>query len=350
MQQDRDLSFDAFRGLAIIAVVAIHACRFGFSWRNSASGQWNFFFLVGWQQLFNFAIPAFLFISGYWLSKKPIKSLGDYRAFLTRRLLRIFVPYLLWSLVFCGYAAVKAHEINPYGIMLRLLTGQASWGYYFIIMIAQLYILTPLLQYVSRRPSGLILILVFNIISLLTLYLSRVFGVIGHVPAALPFYSWIIFYELGLFTGSRSDKTFAPSKIYPFILPITLVCLLISQLEGMILLSKYDNLEFAITSTKYSSFLYSACVISAFLFVRRGTKYQPKLLVKLGEYSFGIYLIHMLFIPYAANLVQKSSTIYSFQPLYQFIVVALTLSICLVIIGITRRLLPKTFCVKVLGF
>lgn len=350
MQKDRDPSFDAFRGLAIIAVVATHAGYTLFSWRHSANGQWNFLFLVAWRQLLNFAVPAFIFISGYWMAKKPIRSLQDYKTFLIRRLSRILIPYLFWSFVFCGYATVKAYEINAYEIMRRILTGQATWGYYFIIVIAQLYILTPLLQYINRRPSGLILVLVINIISLLMLYLSRVFGVIRHLPAALPFYSWIIFYEIGLFIGSRAHKMFDFQKMRPFILPALLVCLLISELEGMIMLSKYDNLSFALIAVKYSSFLYSACVISTFLFARERIEYWPKSLVSIGNYSFGIYLIHVPILNQVVNLVQKSSTIYSFQPLYQFIVITLTILICLVIIDITRRLLPKPLCVKVLGF
>jgi len=352
MQKDRDISFDAFRGIAIIAVVAIYAVRFGFSWRDSPTGQWNFLFLVGYQQLLNFAVPAFLFISGYWLSKKPIKSLEDYKTFLIRRFSRILIPYLLWSFILTGYVVVKTNDIDisVYGIILRLLTGGAAWGYYFIIVIAQLYILTPLLQYINRKSYGLILVLTLNIISLLALYLSRVFNIICHLPATLPFYSWIIFYEIGLLVGSSDNKIFATKKVRLFILPAILVCLLISELEGMLLLSGYSNLEFAISVIKYSSFLYSVCIIFGFLFLREHLPHFPRFLVVLGNYSFGVYLMHMIFLPPIAKVVQQSPIIYSFQPLYQFIVVTLTMLTCLVVIDITRRLLPRPFCVKVLGF
>jgi len=350
MQKDRDLSFDAFRGVAIIAVVATHACRTGFPWRYSATGQWNFFFLIAWQQLFNFAVPAFLFISGYWMAKKPIRSLQDYKTFLIRRLTRVLIPYFFWSFLFLAYAAIRTGDVNVQKIIFKLLTGGACPGYFFIIMITQLYIITPLLKYINRERYGLILVLILNMISLLALYLSRVYNIIGHLPAALPFYSWIIFYEIGLLTGSRDDKTFAPKNMRFFILPVLLVSLLASELEGMILLLKYDNLNFAVSAVKYSSFLYSACVILGFLFVKERIKYWSKSLVLIGNYSFGIYLIHIPVLNQVTKLVQKSSTIYSFQPLYQFIALTLTILTCLVIIDITRRLLPKPFCVKVLGF
>jgi surface polysaccharide O-acyltransferase-like enzyme len=216
-------------------------------------------------------------------------------------------------------------------------------------VVAQLYTITPLLKYINRERYGLIVVLILNIISLLTLYLSRVYNIIGHLPAALPFYSWIIFYEIGLLIGSCNDKTFAPQNMRFFILPVLLGCLLISELEGMILLLKYDNLDFAISAVKYSSFFYSVCIILGFLFVRERIRYWPKFLVSIGNRSFGIYLIHFFILGGVANTFQKVN-IYSFQPLYQFIVVLITISICFVLIRITRTLLPKSLCYKILGF
>jgi surface polysaccharide O-acyltransferase-like enzyme len=350
MQRDRDISFDALRGVAIIAVIAIHTSATGFSCRYSATGWWNFPFLIAYRQLLNFAVPAFIFISGYWSSKKPMKLFRDYKTFLIRRLTRVLIPYLFWSFILLGYEAINLHNVNVYRVILKLLTGSACPGYFFIVVIAQLYIITPLLNYINRHRYGSILVLIFNLVSLLALYLSRVFNIIGHLPAALPFYSWIIFYELGLLVGNCSDKTFAPQNLRFLILPIFLVSLLASELEGMIILLKYDNLDFAVSAVKYSSFFYSICIILGFLFVRERIRYWPKSLVLIGNYSFGIYLIHMPILNQVANLVQKSSTIYSFQPLYQFITIILSMLTCLVIIYIMRMLLPQPFCVKVLGF
>ncbi len=349
MQKDRDLSFDAFRGVAIIAVVAIHAIDV-VSWkRYSQTGGWNGFFLVTYRQLLNFAVPAFIFISGYWLSKKPIKSLADYKAFLIRRLSRVLIPYLFWSFVLLGYGVIKTHDINVRQIIFKLLTGRATAVYFFIMVITQLYIITPLLQYINRKRYGLILVLILNVIGLLSAYLSRLYFNYW-IPVSSAFYSWIIFYEVGLLIGKSDNKVFTQKNVRFFILPAILVTLLISGLETRILLSKYGYMYFAISPTKYSSFLYSACIILGFLFVRERFHHWPKLLVTFGNYSFGIYLMHIPILNQAANLVQKSSAIYSFQPLYQFIVVLITISTCLALISITRMLLPKPLCRKVFGF
>jgi len=350
MQKDRDLSFDAFRGVAIIAVVVIHASGAGFSFRYSPTGRWNFIFIASYLQLLLFAVPVLIFMAGYWSSKSPIKSLQDYKVFLARKLPRILIPYLFWSFILLGYVAVRTQDVNVRWIIFKLLTGGACFPYYFIIVIAQLYVITPLLKYINRRPYGLILVLILNAIYLLALYLSRVYNIIWHLPAYLPFCSWILFYEIGLLVGSSDNKIFAAKKTRPFILPAILVCLLISELEGMILLSKYNNLSFAISPVKYSSFLYSVCIIVGFLFIRNRLKCWPKFLVAVGNYSFGIYLIHILVLNKVVDIIQEIDVIYSFQPLYQFIVVSMTVSICFALVDVIRKLLPESFSRRFLGF
>ncbi len=346
MQKDRDPSFDAFRGVAIIAVVAIHAGT-GFSWPTT--GGWNLFFIVTYRQLLNFAVPAFIFISGYWMAKKPIRSLKDYRLFLMGRFSRILIPYFFWSLILLGYEAIKTHDIDVQQIIFKLLTGRATTAYFFIIVISQLYVITPLLQYINRKRCGLILVLILNAISLLSAYISRLYFNYW-IPFFPAFYSWIIFYEIGLLIGNRDNKIFIPKNMHIFILPAILVCLLISGLEASVLLSKYDDRHFAVASMKYSSFLYSVCVILGFLLAREHFNHWPKFLVTLGSCSFGIYLIHMIVLTGVVNIVQKSNIIYSLQPLYKLAVVFITISLCFVVISITRKLLPKSFCRKVLGF
>lgn len=344
MQKSRDLSFDAFRGLAIIAVVAIHAIYLGGSAYKPG--------FLHYRQLLNFAVPAFFFMSGYWSSKNPIKSLEDYKVFLTRRLSRLLVPYLFWSSILLGYSVIKTGDINGYKTIFRLLTGGACMGYYFVIPLAQLYIITPLLQYINRKlyGYGLILVLIFNIASLLVLYLSRLFNVIWHLPIALPFYSWIIYYEIGLFMGDRDKEVLTAKKMRLCILSAILVSGLISVLEAAIILSKYDNPNFATSAAKYSSFLYSVCVIFGFLFGREYFRHLPRLLSTIGCYSFGIYLIHVIILGQVVNISQKFNVIYSFQPLYQLMLVVVTISICLALISTTRKLLPEPVCSKILGF
>ena len=185
--------------------------------------------------------------------------------------------------------------------------------------------------------------------SLLVLYLSRLFNVIGHLPAALPFCSWIIYYEIGLFMRSRYEHLPATPKRLWILLAVLISCL-VSVLEIAVILSQYDDPSFAILTTKYSCLLYSACIIFAFLFGREYFRRLPGLLSTIGYHSFGIYLIHIIVLGQVVKVFQKFGLIHSFQPLYQLVLVVSTIAICLVLIYTTRKLLPKPFCSRILGF
>ena len=354
MAKDRDLSFDAFRGFAITAVIGIHAAYSGFPVRTFSNHWWNFPLLVAYCQLLNFAVPVFFFISGYWTSKKRIESWEDYKIFLLNRFSRLLIPYFFWSVILLMFAAIREHKIDVCQMAFKLMTGRATAPYYFVIVLVQLYILTPLLHYINRRRVGIVLVIVFNVLSLFALYLSRVFHVICPLPRMLPFYTWIIFFEIGLWIGMREDKLdnkkVSLKDLRLFILPALVICLLISVLEGVILLTKYGNLYFALAPIKYSSFLFSVCVIMGFLSIREHLRCYPKFLVTLGNYSFGIYLVHMIILKPVAGLLQRSDIVYSLQPLYQLLLVFITMSICVLAISISRRLFPKFFCSKILGF
>ena len=149
--------------------------------------------------------------------------------------------------------------------------------------------------------------------------------------------------------GGHNNKIVISKKGLFYILTALLVFLVVSHLEAMFILSKYNDMNVAAHSLKYSSFLYSMCIIFGFVWLRNRLKHWPKLLTGIGSYSFGIYLIHVPVITRVVMLLEKTA-IYSFPMVYQIIVFLVVISLCCLLIGITRKLLPDAFCVKVLGF
>ena len=352
MTPDRDRSFDAFRGLAIVAVVAIHASHYGFPWIFASTGSWNGVFCLAYRQLLNFAVPAFLFISGYWLSRKPVDTWADYKRFLARRLSRILVPYLFWSCLLLGYGAYQAGYVDVPRVLFKLATGNACAAYYFIVLIAQLYLLTPILQRLARTSLGVAAIGVVNAIGVLSLYVARL-HFHWKVPlylSALPFYLWMIFYVAGLRAGAAQRTADARPIGTRAILLAIVGAIVVSELEALLLAWRYDHVRFAASAVKYSSFLYSVYVVVGFLALRRYVRRWPHTLVRLGEYSFGIYLIHVIVLRKLAVLLKGLAWIDGCQPLFQGALILITVSACFGLIFVTRRLLPERFCVGVLGF
>jgi probable poly-beta-1,6-N-acetyl-D-glucosamine export protein len=352
IQENRDLSFDAFKGLAIIAVIAIHAAEFGLR-KQPSTGEWNFS-LVAYQQLLFFAVPAFVFVAGYWMSQKTIVSLKEYKFFLARRLSRILIPYLLWSFVCIVFTAIRTHHVDMGEIAITLLTGKTprSHYYWFFIMLSQMYILTPLLQQLNNRQYGLILAITLNVLAILFRYVSKLYLNDTSIAFYLSFCSWVMFFQIGLLVGSGGNGILGSARMHLFILPAILVSLLISQAEAIVILSKYGDpaIAIALSPLKYSSLLYAVCVIFGFLFVRERFKNWPKLLVISGQYSLGIYLIHMFVLVLVVRFCDRFSVIPLYQPVHQLVLVAATLSICLVFISAARKVLPKLIYSRILGF
>lgn len=347
--KDREASFDALRGIAIIAVVAMHAIPWQ-QYTNSVG--------LSCRQLLNFAVPAFLFMAGYWSAKKPISSLEDYKQFLIKRFLRIAIPYLFWSVIYLSYEDIKIHDFDLEKTLVVLLTGKASVQFYFIILIAQLYVLTPLLQYAARKWYGVALVFLLNMIYLLVQYpmYSPVISSFAeprqlvHIPFHVLFLSMVFFYQGGLLMRSHYSGASVPSTIRVAVLPAILLSAAISIKEALMIVAHGGTWLAAISPLKYSSFAYSSSIILGFLALRKGFKNWPKLLVTIGRYSFGIFLVHMIVLRGVVKVLHKIHLSWLPFTLYYSMIVLATLFICVNLISFTRCVLVKPIYNKVLGF
>jgi probable poly-beta-1,6-N-acetyl-D-glucosamine export protein len=336
----RDESFDFFRGITIIAVVAIHV--------NSVFSSYNSNVLLLYRQSLNFAVPVFLFISGYFLSNKKIDSFEEYKRFLTHRLSRVLIPYLFWSILILSSGIIISHDFNIKRIVFKLLTGGALVPYYFIILIVQFYLLTPMFHHINKISHGFILIIAINILSLLFSYITRLYyGSVfsSLVVYAMPFYMWIVFYEFGVLYRNFDRYRISNRKATLIVLLIAF-SLVLSLFEAKYIILKYDNLGVALSAVKFSSFLYSGCFIAGFLYIRQKVNKWPNIMVSLGNYSFGIYLIHMLVI-YAIIRFLKDIT---GGIISQIMIVFVTLIICCFVIYISKKVLPCSMYGTLLGF
>ena len=95
-----------FRALAIIAVVTIH---------TTPPGEWQVFC----KPFINFAVATFIFLSGY-LTKDQGE---DWKSFYFRRIRRVAVPYLIWSVM---YSIPDMIASGPVALVKNLLTANAN--------------------------------------------------------------------------------------------------------------------------------------------------------------------------------------------------------------------------------
>ena len=143
------------RGLAIILIVAYH-CHSSLPWSGKieiAQRTWLSFIAHG--------TVVFVFISGY-LFEHVFVTNFSYKPYLLKKLKYIILPYLIFSvptiideLFFAEYALWKTEfylELPNFAkVFYLILTGKHFGPYWFIPMIAMIFLISPLLVYLDQK-------------------------------------------------------------------------------------------------------------------------------------------------------------------------------------------------------
>jgi peptidoglycan/LPS O-acetylase OafA/YrhL len=288
---------DLIRAIAIIAVVLIHGTSSA-TLLPIGSGSQAIFFILNKASLFT--VPLFIWISGavlfytYYDRWEP----GMSRVFWTKRLRRILIPYGLWSLFYYLFNQVMFHGHIRFDVIyfLKLLiSGNASYHLYYMVIIVQFYLLFPLLITVVRRSSwvrrGLIPI---GIVIQAAAYAFH-HGVHPLSEFTSLFVSYSALFAFGAFMGIHYSAIAAWSERYKQLIG-SIMCLAGATFVGMLLLHQYGLASFANSWFELALLVYCMSVpLWAVHWSLKRLTNSPKLstaLTSLGAVSFGIYLVH----------------------------------------------------------
>ncbi len=144
MKPQRNVAVDVIRLLAGVGVIWIHVTDPFISYPPFMGvGGTSWWVLNFINVLFRTSVPLFIMISGLLLLdiSKPL----DYHTFYSRRFSKIGIPTLLWITI---YSAIYVFlgEIKDVGKFIYLLTTVNIADLYFLILILELYFITPLLH------------------------------------------------------------------------------------------------------------------------------------------------------------------------------------------------------------
>ena len=304
-----------FRAIAIIAVVMIH---------TTPAGQWQVFC----KPFINFAVATFIFLSGY-LTKADNEN---WLKFYVRRITRVLMPYIIWTVI---YSIPDIQSSGPSALVKNLLCANATTTLYYIFVYIQFVLLTPLLGKLAKSPYRQLGWLIAPLSVILFKYIPA-FGNIQLGKHIELFWNdaclgWFTFYYLGLILGNRIiDRQFNIRNL------AVLYCasLLMQMVEGY--------LWFTVDPAGCGSQLKLSSILSSSIFllityyvlercaprVNRGShKPKSRLLCTIGDYSFGIYLVHMMFLKGLQHLEFYSAIPY---PLTSLIVLSVSLIFCYV--------------------
>jgi peptidoglycan/LPS O-acetylase OafA/YrhL len=346
------------RGIAILAVVCNHAAGRGYTamfwwvhrYRDVAApnfdqvGSLPYYGLVVMQQLALFSVPAFLFISGFFIAyaargSRPTLSWKVVRA----RVANLLWPYLVWSLViFVGDALEgKTYAWGRYlgGIVL----GRAVGAYFFIPLIIQFYLLSPILVPLAKHRSRILLIslALVQLLVIGLLYYHKFGGQLPSLPDNWPWAPvwWAFYFPLGVVCGfyrTRLKQWLARAK---WVLLIAVAAFgILSIFEAEWLYFATGDFDWSHASFKLSSCLYAVAFILSFLAWDTRSVPFARFLNQLGGMSYGIYLLHPKSMEIVARVVYHVAPwLLSQQVLLQPIFIVVSVGVPVLLMGLLAR-------------
>jgi len=297
------------RGLAILGVVFNHANWHVLSQFSAGAMQGIPFILF--DQIGKFAIPAFMFIAGYFIAYATGGGKRDLSWQVIRaRLENLLWPWLIWSAIFMLGQFLQGRPLSPAEYWRTLII-----QYYFIPLLIFYYLLAPFIAKWAKTHTRALLIGA-GIVQLFAigLFYARVYH--PAFPNALK--TWIdlgpiqylrfaFYFPFGVACGMfpRQAKTiFARFKTS---LPwLTLLFFALSALEATLAFNTGGNIwPKGGDQTKLSSALFSTAFVLCFAAFDRLKPPFNRSINKLGTRSYGLYLVHYPILGVTAKIIHR---------------------------------------------
>ena len=126
----KNVFWQYIRGISIIIVIMIHTLYQTFS---------NYDYLnVIIRAIINFGVAVFLFMAGYFSKNEPVK------VFYEKKFKRLIIPLVVWDIIYT-IVMLTANDMNFIYIIKKLIISSAGYHLYYIYVLIQLFIVTPIL-------------------------------------------------------------------------------------------------------------------------------------------------------------------------------------------------------------
>lgn len=342
--QKKDNWIQIIRGICIICVIFIHTQNADI-YRYNISNQSIWWGYVVLRNIFNFPVGIFFFLSGYLVKKE--KVLNNNFDYIKNRIIRLGIPFIIWSLFYTIiYIYMEYPKIETGIIISKIVKGNIAPHLYFVLVLLQFAIITPLLIKIENTKwEKLIWVITPIYIFINFIYALHFKTTIDSNQLFFP--CWIIYYFLGLKLNSL--KINKMGKFNKKIYIIAFIFLLISILDSILLHKLHMESNYVYSQIRLGMIPYIlliAFIIQNNQFVNT---FNSKFLKFIGDYSYGIYYVHIFFImvinkiyidfcPYKLNLF-----------LLEFIEIILSLLLSIISCIIVRKLIGKKNSMLYLG-
>jgi fucose 4-O-acetylase-like acetyltransferase len=358
--------------LAILGVVLNHASSYGFIamfwWTDRylpvavpdfhQMGSFAYYSLRVVEQIFSFSVPSFIFISGFFIALAGGRSSGEAWQAARTRVWGLAVPYLIWSIVTIISRRLLGEAFTPTELLEMVLLGRAAQHYYFIPLLASLYLMSPLLIRAAKASSRWLLS-VAAIVQLITVGLhyplilgtnsALVTSLISLTPGWF-FAGNIFWFCLGIVAClhlSSFTKWLGRAKwAFVFAWAVLLVC---GVLEWEILLSRSGEPWIPFAGTALDTF-HAAAFILAFLAFGDVRGPFPRRIMDLGTKSYGIYLTHGLALTFGAKVIYRVAPwVLAHQEVFMPILIVAGLGLPMALVVAVRRSAARKYYAQLMG-
>lgn len=295
------------RALAILAVLIVHATSQTVADLEKSTTLYPFYNFMN--IFFKYGTPTFIFLSAFVLFYNYVdrkQKQGLIHRFYRRRLKFVVLPYLVFSIVYFVasdwmFPVDQSWTERGKAFLVQLLTGKAHTHLYFVFVSIQFYVLFPLLLYIVwLKPrllkhafwAGAMLQWLFV---LLNHYFWQIDAKGSIALSYISFYfagAWMGVYFRDFLSWMERGWKFAMWIIWVVFGLLHVHAYHMWRIHGIALDTKWFELVWHMHTLATALVLFHFC----FWVIHKLPERLTSLLIRLGLYSFGIYLIHPLIL------------------------------------------------------
>lgn len=299
------------RAIAILAVLSVHSTSVAVVTLLPDSNAFTFYNALN--TFSRFGTTTFIMLSSlvlfYSYYHRPL-SKELMKRFYTKRLFYILVPYLIFSLM---YTYVNSNYFADFAtfpqfwseFIDKLLIGKAHTHLYFVYISVQFYLLFPILLYFFKRFAAWTKHLIW-----LGFFIQWAYVLLNHYIWKYPTtgsisLSYMSYFFTGAFIGIYYEqiKTWIESRksfvVFIFVLwALTVTFHIYLWHSARAWGAVYDTKLFSLAWNLHTYFTALVVLIVSAWLIRRAPSLLLRVLIPIGNLSFGIYLIHPLYLKY----------------------------------------------------
>lgn len=293
---------DYLRAIAIIAVLIIHTTDDTAAVKQLTGLTFSLMYI---EELVRFAVPMFVFISGFVLYNK-YKSELPMKEFYKKRFMAILIPYLIFSII---YNVVNSHAgllppITLNSVITSVFNFNAAGHFWYIRLILTFYIFYPAIvayyEIIKERFGIYTLSVLF--LSILIMYFLGSFIPSFGFALDTPF-KYLIYFFFGIYINDNYGQVSRSLERIPLKKAILSSVLIIGLpfFSMFLCVDPRCNTQFSQSIPYYyqltliSTHILHICIFMLCLYLIILFKPRIPILQKIGEYSYGIYLVHAIF-------------------------------------------------------